>query len=104
VKEHFPVEHVVPAILGIYQDLLSVRFEEAPREHAPVWHEDVQAFAVWEKDAKAGEGFFGWCYLDLFPRRAPPSVVCGLPLTRARSTQVQPRRRTHDSPRLRKRA
>jgi len=29
---------------------------------------DVQAFAVWEKDAKDESGFIGFCYLDLFPR------------------------------------
>jgi Zn-dependent oligopeptidase len=85
VKEHFPVARVVPAILGIYQDLLSVRFEEVPREHAPVWHEDVQAFAVWEKDAKAGEGFVGWCYLDLFPRR----TLCFLLLWAAADARLQ---------------
>ena len=30
--------------------------------------EDVQAFSVWEKDAKDASGFVGYCYLDLFPR------------------------------------
>jgi Zn-dependent oligopeptidase len=35
-----------------------------------VWHEDVQRFAVWEKDATDESGFVGYCYLDLFPRRA----------------------------------
>lgn len=29
---------------------------------------DVQAFAVWEKDATDESGFVGFCYLDLFPR------------------------------------
>jgi len=29
---------------------------------------DVQAFAVWDKDAKDECGFLGYCYLDLFPR------------------------------------
>lgn len=32
---------------------------------------EVQAFAVWEKDAKDESGFVGYCYLDLFPRRKP---------------------------------
>jgi Zn-dependent oligopeptidase len=69
VKEYFPVSKVVPTILQIYQDLLGVRFEQANAEQAGTWHEEVQAYAVWEKDAKDGEGFIGWCYLDLFPRR-----------------------------------
>jgi len=31
-------------------------------------YKEVQAFAVWEKDAKDASGFVGYCYLDLFPR------------------------------------
>jgi Zn-dependent oligopeptidase len=76
VKEYFPVSVVVPAILNIYQGLLGVRFEEVK---ADLWHPEVQQFAVWEKDAKDGEGFIGWCYLDLFPRgkHMPPRVRFG---------------------------
>lgn len=29
---------------------------------------EVQAFQVWEKDAKDESDFVGYCYLDLFPR------------------------------------
>lgn len=36
IKEHFPVDVVVPAILGIYTELLNVRIEEVP--NAVVWH------------------------------------------------------------------
>ena len=75
---------VVPAILDIYQNLLGVQFETI--QNASTWHpgmfvsfsitlnlnlmilEDVQAFSVWEKDAKDASGFVGYCYLDLFPR------------------------------------
>ena len=78
---------VVPAILEIYQNLLGVQFEVI--QDASTWHpgmfvsfsitltlpnetflicEDVQAFSVWEKDAKDASGFVGYCYLDLFPR------------------------------------
>ncbi|KAH9480466.1 Thimet oligopeptidase [Psilocybe cubensis] len=66
VKEYFPVSVVVPAILEIYQNLLGVRFEEL--KDASIWHPEVQAYAVWEKDAKDESGFLGYCYLDLFPR------------------------------------
>jgi Zn-dependent oligopeptidase len=65
VKEYFPVSVVVPTILEIYQNLLSVRFEEIK---GSTWHPEVQQFAVWEKDAKDDSGFVGYCYLDLFPR------------------------------------
>ncbi|KDR70652.1 hypothetical protein GALMADRAFT_75898 [Galerina marginata CBS 339.88] len=66
VREYFPVSHVVPVILEIYQNLLSVRFEEI--KEASVWHPDVQAYAVWEKDAKDETGFIGYAYFDLLPR------------------------------------
>ncbi|KAJ7599940.1 hypothetical protein C8J56DRAFT_909190 [Mycena floridula] len=66
VKEFFPVTTVVPAILEIYQTLLSLRFEEV--KPADTWHPDVQQFSVWEKDATDETGFIGYCYLDLFPR------------------------------------
>lgn len=68
VKQYFPVSVVVPTILKIYQDLLGVSFVSV-KDEAKAWHEDVQQFAVWEKDAKDGNGFIGYCYLDLFPRR-----------------------------------
>ena len=95
VKEYFPVSVVVPAILNIYQNLLGVRFEEI--KDASTWHpgkfllfsiglnisqgtcEDVQAFSVWEKDAKDASDFVGYCYLDLLPRGMyfPPIIsVC----------------------------
>ncbi|KAF8809568.1 metallopeptidase MepB [Phlegmacium glaucopus] len=78
VKEYFPVSVVVPTILNIYQNLLGVRFEEI--QNASTWHPEVQAFAVWEKDAKDASGFVGYCYLDLFPRAAKYShaAVWGL--------------------------
>ncbi|THH01901.1 hypothetical protein EW026_g869 [Hermanssonia centrifuga] len=67
VKEYFPVDTVVPAILDIYQNLLGVNFVPAKGE---TWHQDVQQYAVWEKDATDKSGFIGYCYLDLFPRES----------------------------------
>ncbi|KAF9046329.1 hypothetical protein BJ165DRAFT_1345534 [Panaeolus papilionaceus] len=78
VKEYFPVSVVVPAILDIYQNLLSVRFEEI--KGASTWHPEVQAFAVWEKDAKDESGFVGYCYLDLFPRSGKYSHAAVWPI------------------------
>jgi Zn-dependent oligopeptidase len=83
VKEYFPVSVVVPTILTIYQNLLSVQFHEIKKPST--WHpgalyicivdqflsdsrSEVQAFEVWEKDAKDESDFVGYCYLDLFPR------------------------------------
>ncbi|TFY69553.1 hypothetical protein EVJ58_g360, partial [Rhodofomes roseus] len=78
VKEHFPVNKVVPAILEIYQQLLGVQFVEVKSE--TLWHPDVQQFAVWENGAKDESGFVGYCYLDLFPREAKYSHAAVWPL------------------------
>lgn len=94
VKQYFPVTVVVPTILDIYQNLLGVRF--VPLQGATAWHEDVQQFAVWEKDATDERGFIGYCYLDLFPRRASRlvRVLAALQLTcRACSVQILARGR-----------
>ncbi|KXN88219.1 Thimet oligopeptidase [Leucoagaricus sp. SymC.cos] len=77
VKEYFPVSAVVPTILQIYQDLLSVKFVEI---ETSTWHPDVQKFAVWEKDAKDDSGFVGYCYLDLFPRASKYSHAAVWPI------------------------
>jgi len=83
VKEYFPVSVIVPQIIHIYQDLLSIKFVEIKGDS---WHPgnvhaerftydeyqryalDVQKYSVWKKDAKTSEDFIGYCYLDLFPR------------------------------------
>ncbi|PPQ91638.1 hypothetical protein CVT25_013193 [Psilocybe cyanescens] len=78
VKENFPVERVVPTVLGMYQDMFGVRFME--REGASVWHPDVQAYAVWEKDAVDETGFIGYTYLDLYPRSGKFSHIAVWPL------------------------
>ncbi|KAG8962498.1 hypothetical protein FRC03_004183 [Tulasnella sp. 419] len=78
IKEYFPVDVVVPTILKIYQDLLSVNFAEV--KNPDVWHPDVQLFEVWEKDAKDESGFLGYCYLDLFPRESKYSHAAVWPI------------------------
>ncbi|CAA7261352.1 unnamed protein product [Cyclocybe aegerita] len=78
VKEYFPVSVVVPTILSIYQNLLGVKFQEL--KDASTWHPEVQAFSVWEKDAKSSSDFIGYCYLDLFPRAAKYSHAAVWPI------------------------
>ena len=71
VKQYLPVEQVVTKTLALYEDLLGVQCFQS--KDAPVWHPDVTAFAVWDREGlKSGENqqdaFQGWLYLDLFPR------------------------------------
>nr|XP_054764999.1 thimet oligopeptidase-like [Lytechinus pictus] len=46
-------------------ELLGLKFEEVPKDQAPVWNDDVQMFSVTDKETGQFMGFF---YLDLFPR------------------------------------
>lgn len=62
IKEYFPVDHVVDATFGIYQELLGLKFEKA---ECSTWHEDVQCYKVFDAESK---GLLGQFYLDLFPR------------------------------------
>jgi len=51
---------------------------------------EVQAFAVWEKDAKDESGFVGYCYLDLFPRSQLIFFCAQSPLITCSRQQVFP--------------
>jgi thimet oligopeptidase len=63
VRQYFPVDHVVSAVLGIYSKLLGVTFAE--RKPANVWNPDVTQWSV--TDAATAR-YIGDFYLDLFPR------------------------------------
>ena len=63
VAQHFPLDACLEGLFAVCQRLLGVRFEARP--DAPLWHEDVQAFDVYEAD---GDEAFARFYMDLFPR------------------------------------
>ena len=62
IKQYFPVQKVVDSVLGIYQELLGVKFT---RVNVPVWQSQVQAYNV--NDTASGKPL-GRFYLDLYPR------------------------------------
>ena len=78
IREFFPLKHVRSAVLNIYQDLLGLRFEKLDFKEAGCWHEDVEAFRVYDKDSQALLGRF---YLDLFSRPGKFGHQCVVPLT-----------------------
>ena len=63
IRQYFPVDKVVPAVLGIYAQLLGVRFEAIADPKA--WAPQVDEYAIY--DAASGEAL-GWLFLDLYPR------------------------------------
>jgi Zn-dependent oligopeptidase len=63
IKQYFPAQHTIDAIVGIYAKILGLTFTRV--SNAPVWYKDVYAYDV--NDTATGE-YRGRFYLDLFPR------------------------------------
>jgi Zn-dependent oligopeptidase len=63
VKQYFPAQHTIDAVLAIYAKILGLTFTLAP--NAPVWDKSVYAYDV--TDTATGE-YRGRFYLDLYPR------------------------------------
>ncbi len=63
VRQYFPVQHTIDAVLQIYHTLLSVDFK--PVQPANAWSGDVLEYAV--SDSRTGK-FIGTTYFDLYPR------------------------------------
>ncbi len=67
IANYFPLEACVEGLFLVTQQLLGIRYEPAPQ--APRWHEDVQAFDIYDArdGAKSGAPFARF-YMDLYPR------------------------------------
>eukprot|EP01062_Namystynia_karyoxenos_P079625 TRINITY_DN8430_c0_g1_i1.p1 TRINITY_DN8430_c0_g1~~TRINITY_DN8430_c0_g1_i1.p1 ORF type:complete len:712 (+),score=252.46 TRINITY_DN8430_c0_g1_i1:93-2138(+) len=70
LKEYFPLELVLEGVLGIYQDILGLKFSKVD---IPVWCEDVQAYFVADADTGRAQGYF---YMDLWPREGKQDGAC----------------------------
>lgn len=63
VAKYFPLQACIDGLFDVEQTLLGVRFE--PRPDVQRWHEDVQAFDVYDAGGDEPVARF---YMDLFPR------------------------------------
>jgi thimet oligopeptidase len=63
IANYFPLDAVLDGLFSVTQDLLGIRYQEAPE--APRWHEDVRAYDIYDAD---GDAPFARFYMDLFPR------------------------------------
>lgn len=75
VRQYFPVNKVIPAVMGIYEKLLSVTFH--PIEPANAWAPGVLEY--WISDNASGKPI-GWFFLDLYPRPGKYSHFANFPL------------------------
>lgn len=79
VRQYFPIDKVVPAMLGIYQKMLGVRFD--PITPAEAWAPGVQEYAI--SDTASGKPI-GWFFLDLYPRPGKFGHFATFPLRNGR--------------------
>jgi thimet oligopeptidase len=79
VRQYFPVDKVIPALLSIYEKLLSVKFE--PIDSPDVWAPGVLEYDI--VDTASGKPI-GWFYFDLYPRDGKYSHFATFPLRSGR--------------------
>ncbi len=63
VRQYFPAQHTIDAILSFYSSMLGLTFTKA--DDLPRWHPDVVGYRVTDTATGTDRGAF---YLDLYPR------------------------------------
>lgn len=79
IRQYFPVQHTIDAVLQIYHTLLGVDFKRVVP--ADAWNPDVIEYAV--SDSKSGR-LIGTTYFDLYPRPGKYDHFANFPLLPAR--------------------
>jgi thimet oligopeptidase len=80
VAKYFPLDACLKGLFAVTQRMLGVRYEPAPG--APRWHEDVQAFDIFDEGADEP---FARFYMDLFPRPNKYGHAAAFTLRRGRA-------------------
>lgn len=87
VRQYFPVQHTIDAVLNIYHTLLGVDFKQVVP--ADAWNPDVMEYTV--SDSATGR-LIGTAYFDLFPRSGKYDHFANFPLLPVRSGPGAPAR------------
>lgn len=75
IRQYFPVQHTIDAVLDIYHHLLGVDFKQIVP--ADAWNPDVLEYSV--SDSRTGT-FIGTTYFDLYPRPHKYSHFANFPI------------------------
>ncbi len=78
IANYFPLEQVVEGMLDLTGEVFGLRYQQV---NAPVWHEDVTTYAVF--DRASGERIAHF-HMDLFPREGKFSHAAAFTLVRGR--------------------
>ncbi|KAF5631049.1 hypothetical protein F25303_9722 [Fusarium sp. NRRL 25303] len=70
MAEYFPLQHVIKVMLEMFSEFLEIQFcLISPNQlQGSVWHQDVQAWAVWDNGGTSKGQFIGYLYMDLLSR------------------------------------
>lgn len=70
VSEYFPLRNTVLRMLGLFESFLQLRFLPiAPEELTGItWHEDVEAWSVWDDRTEHRGEFIGYLFSDILYR------------------------------------
>jgi thimet oligopeptidase len=80
VRQYFPVQHTIDAVLNIYHTLLGVDFKQVVPSDA--WNPDVIEYTV--SDSRTGR-LIGTTYFDLFPRPGKYDHFANFPILPVRT-------------------
>lgn len=92
ISEYFPLQTTISTMLEVFSSCLQLRFKPIPPERMipSQWHEDVEAWSVWdERKAWKGE-FVGYLYKDLLwrPNKHKGSQNINLQCVRHHPTKI----------------
>jgi len=82
IRQYFPVQHTIDAVLNIYHKLLGVTFVRIDRPN--VWYPGVVGYEVY--DTRSGH-FIGATYFDLYPRPGKYDHFANFPILPVRESR-----------------